>query len=93
MAHSLSQRKRVRQNVKRRALNRWHKRRFRLQLRAYRETILHGSNEQAQTELAGLYKLLDQIAAKGVIHKNAANRYKARLAERLNRKRGQKSAA
>ncbi len=93
MAHSLSRRKRVRQNLKRRALNRWHKGRFRLKLRAYRETILHGSSEQAQAELSGLYKLLDQIAAKGVIHRNTASRYKARLTERLNRKRSQKTAA
>ncbi|MEX2544338.1 MAG: 30S ribosomal protein S20 [Phycisphaeraceae bacterium] len=93
MAHSLSQRKRVRQNLKRRALNRWHKRRFRLQLRSYREAILHGSNEDAQAQLSGLYKLIDQLAAKSVIHRNTAARYKARLADRLNRKRGHQQAA
>ena len=32
-------------------------------------------------------KLLDQVAASGTIHKNAADRHKSRLAARLNKKR------
>ncbi|MFA9479124.1 30S ribosomal protein S20 [Phycisphaerales bacterium AB-hyl4] len=87
MAHSLSAKKRIRQNTKRRALNRWRKAGFRASIKAYRETILHGSVEDAQKQLNGIYKLLDQVAAKGAIHRNTAARYKARLAVRLNHKR------
>ncbi len=87
MAHTLSAKKRVRQNAARRARNRWRKDRFRSAIKQYKETILHGTAEQAETELRGIYKLLDQVAAKGTIHKNAASRYKSRLTARLNAKK------
>lgn len=92
MAHSLSAKKRIRQNVKRRALNRWRKRSYREAIREYHETILHGSVEDAQGQLTGLYKLLDQVSAKGAIHKKTASRYKSRLATRLNKKKAETAA-
>ncbi len=87
MAHSLSAKKRVRQNLKRRAINRWRMNRIRGDVKDYRETLLHGTVEKAAEQLQKLYKLLDQVAAKGTIHKNAASRYKSRLTLRLNKKR------
>jgi small subunit ribosomal protein S20 len=87
MAHSLSAKKRIRQNVKHRARNRWRKVRFREAIKAYRETLLHGTVEKATEQLQSLYKLLDQVASKGTIHKNTASRYKSRLALRLNKKK------
>ena len=93
MAHSLSAKKRVRQNAKNRAANRWRKVKFRTAIRDYRETILHGTVEKATEQLNGIYKLLDQVAAKNTIHKNTASRYKSRLAARLNKKRTDKAAA
>ena len=89
MAHSLSAKKRVRQNVKHRAVNRWRKNRYRSAMKDYREAILHGSVEDCEQKLQGLYKLLDQVASTGTIHKNAASRYKSRLATRLQQKRTQ----
>jgi len=86
MAHSLSAKKRIRQNIKRRALNRWRKDRYRTAIKEYRETILHGSVEQAQEQLKGIYKILDQVASTSAIHKNTAARYKSRLTTRLNQK-------
>lgn len=86
MAHSLSAKKRIRQNATHRARNRWRLRTMRDAIKDYREAILHGSAEDAKAKLSKLYKLLDQTAAKGTIHKNAASRYKARLAARLNKK-------
>ncbi|MBI1337168.1 MAG: 30S ribosomal protein S20 [Phycisphaera sp.] len=86
MAHSLSARKRVRQNEAHRARNRWRKNRVRNAVKQYNETILHGSAEDAQKQLRDLYKLLDQVAASGSIHKNAASRTKSRLAAKLNTK-------
>ncbi len=93
MAHSLSAKKRVRQNVSRRSLNKWRKTQFRTAIKAYRESILHGSVEDSETKLTGLYKLLDQVAAAGAIHKNTASRYKSRLAALLNSKRAPQAAA
>jgi len=93
MAHSLSAKKRVRQNAAARATNRWRKVKFRNAIREYRETILHGTAEKAGEQLQGIYKLLDQVAAKKTIHKNTAARYKSRLALRLNKKRTEKSAS
>ncbi|MEM6749857.1 MAG: 30S ribosomal protein S20 [Planctomycetota bacterium] len=87
MAHSRSAQKRVRQNVKRRSLNRWRKNDYRDAIKAYRETILHGSVEDAETQLSGIYKKLDQAAASPALHKNTASRYKSRLAAKLAQKK------
>ncbi len=87
MAHSLSAKKRVRQNLKRRAINRWRMNRIRGSVKDYRETLLHGTIEKATEELHKLYKLLDKVASTGTIHKNTAARYKSRLTLRLNKKR------
>ncbi len=93
MPNTASAKKRVRQNASRRALNRWRKDNYRTAIKDFNETILHGSVEDATTKLQKLYKLLDQTAAKGTIHKNAAGRYKGRLTARLNRKKGVPAAA
>lgn len=86
MAHSLSAKKRIRQNITHRALNRWRKTRFRQSIKQYEETVLHGTVEEAKSQLSSLYKLLDQVAATGTIHGNAASRRKSRLAAKLNAK-------
>jgi small subunit ribosomal protein S20 len=87
MAHSLSQKKRVRQNLRHRARNRWRKQQYRQALRDYREAVLHAPVEEAEEKLATAQKMLDRAAAKGAIHKNKASRTKARLTARLNRKK------
>lgn len=90
MTSSLSAQKRGRQNAKCRARNRWRKASVRTAIKDYRHTVLHGPVEDAEAKLTRLYRLLDQVAMKGTIHKNTAARYKSRLAGRLNAK---KSAA
>ncbi len=87
MAHSLSAKKRIRQNLRHRARNRWRKQQVRDAVKEYREAIMHASVEDAEQKLRGLYKLLDQAAAKGTFHKNTASRTKARLAARLEQKK------
>ena len=86
MAHSLSAQKRVRQNVKHRAINRWRKTTVRDMVKDFHELILHGSNEETQAKLVKLYKAIDQVAAKGTFHKNTAARMKSRLTIALNNK-------
>lgn len=93
MPNTASAKKRVRQNASRRALNRWRKDSYRTAVKDFNETILHGSVEDASTKLTKLYSLLDQTAAKGAIHKNAASRYKGRLTARLNKKKAAPASA
>jgi small subunit ribosomal protein S20 len=93
MAHSLHRQKRLRQNVKHRARNRWRKQKVRAAVREFRETILHGSVEQAETQLKGIYKMLDQVASTPTMHKNTASRYKSRLTTTLNQKKAAAQAA
>jgi small subunit ribosomal protein S20 len=92
MAHSLSAKKRIRQNASARALNRWRRDRYRNAIKTYRETILHGSIEDAEKQLQGIYKILDQVASTSAIHKKKASRYKSRLAARLNGRKAQAAA-
>lgn len=87
MAHSLSAKKRIRQNSKRRALNRWRKGTYRDAIKDYREVILHGSLEDSEAKLKALYKILDQTASTPAMHRNTAARYKSRLSAMLNKKR------
>ena len=84
MAHSLSAKKRIRQNVKRRARNRWRKGQVKQAVKDFDEALQAGDTEKAAEQLKTVYKKLDKVAAKGTIHKNAAARRKARLARRLN---------
>ena len=83
MAHSLSSKKRIRQNAKRRARNRWRKVRVKEAVRAFDESLRTGNVQDASQQLRQVYKRLDQVAAKGTIHKNTAARQKARMAKRL----------
>ena len=88
MANSLSSKKRIRQNVKRRGHNRWRKEQVKEAVKAF-DTALHDGNTDAAAEqLKTVYKKLDQVAAKNTIHKNAAARRKARLTRRLNQATG-----
>ena len=84
MAHSLSAKKRIRQNQKRRARNRWRKGQVKEAIRAFDDSLRAGQTDQAREHLKLVYKRLDGVAAKGTLHKNAAARRKARLARRLN---------
>lgn len=83
MAHSLSAKKRIRQDVKRRGRNRWRKSRIKEAIKAFDQAIAAGDSAGAVEQLNLCYKRLDQVAATGAIHKNAAARKKARLARRL----------
>jgi small subunit ribosomal protein S20 len=86
MAHSVSARKRIRQNAKARSRNRWRKGDIRTAMKDYREATLHGTVDDAKTKLTGLYKMLDQAASGSTMHKNTAARYKSRLTTKLNQK-------
>ncbi|MCR9216861.1 MAG: 30S ribosomal protein S20 [Phycisphaerales bacterium] len=86
MAHSLSAKKRVRQNLKHRARNRWRLRTMREALKKFDDKIVHSSVEEAREAYLEACKILDKTASKGVIHKNQAARRKSRLNARLKAK-------
>ena len=85
MAHSLSAKKRVRQNVKRRGRNRWRKQQMKEALREFDEAVKAGDKAKAAEQLKVVYERVDKVAAKGTIHKNTASRRKSRLARMLNK--------
>ncbi len=91
MAHSLSSKKRIRQNEKHRFRNRVRRSRVKTQRRKFREAAAAGDVGVAEGELRRAHKLIDQVAAKGTIHKKAASRIKSRMQRRLNRLAAAKS--
>lgn len=86
MAHSISARKRIRQNAKNRARNKWRLRTLRGGLKDFTDKVAHGTEKDALEALRKLSQIIDRSAAKGVIHKNQAARRKSRLVHRLRAK-------
>jgi len=75
-----------RQNIVRRDRNRQMRTRLRGALRDIRVAIDGGDPASVKDALRNTISLVDKMAAKKVIHKNAAGRYKSRLAARVTRK-------
>ena len=84
MAHSLSAKKRIRQNAKHRAFNRSRKKLIKLETRTFTEALAGGDSKKAGEVLRSTIKQIDKVAAKGTIHKNTAARKKSRLQRQLN---------
>lgn len=75
-----------RQNVVRRDANRQMRSRLRGALRDIRAAIDGGDPAKVKDALRNTISLVDKLAGKGVIHRNAAARYKARLAKRVTKR-------
>ena len=86
MASHESALKAHRQNVKRREHNRQLRTRLRSALRDIRAAIDGGDPAKVKDALRDTISLVDKMASKGAIHRNAAARYKSRLASRVSRK-------
>ena len=86
MASHASAEKAHRQNVVRREHNRQLRSRLRGALRDIRAAIDSGDPGQVKDALRSTISLVDKMAGKGVIHRNAAARYKSRLAKRVSRR-------
>lgn len=76
--------KRVKVNAKKNLRNRMIKSSMRTTIKKF-DSALHNDVQQAPALLNNSFSALDKAAVKGVIHKNAANRKKARLARRLSK--------
>jgi small subunit ribosomal protein S20 len=83
VAHSLSAKKRVRQNLKHRARNRARKQELRSQIKTF-VTTLGTDIKKAEEQLRKTVAVMDKVAVKGTIHKNQAARRRSRLTKRLN---------
>ena len=79
--------KRVKVNEKKNLRNRMVKSAMRTNLRKFDAAVTAGTADAAL--LSATQSAVDRAATKGVIHKNAANRKKARLAKRLNKLQAQ----
>jgi small subunit ribosomal protein S20 len=83
MANHFSALKRTRQTVKRTAANRANKSHLRTALRELRSAMEKGDKAAAETKFREATSVLDKSVQKGVVHKNTASRYKARLSARV----------
>ena len=72
-----------RQSLKNREHNRQFRSRLRSALKGVRAAIDGNDMAGAKTALKQTISLIDRMASKGIIHKNAAGRYKSRLSTRL----------
>jgi small subunit ribosomal protein S20 len=75
-----------RQNIKRREHNRQLRSRLRTALRDIRAAIDSDDPEKVKDALRNTISLVDKMAAKKLIHRNTAGRYKSRLASRVAKK-------
>jgi len=91
VAHSLSAKKRIRQNAKHRALNRVRKGQIKAQRKKVAEVLTSGDAQKALAEVVKTTKVIDKVAAKGAMHKKTASRLKSRLQKRLNKMKVTKS--
>ncbi len=83
MANSASARKRARQADARRAHNMSLRTTARSAIKTVEKAILAGDKAAAEAQLARSTSTIDRIAAKGILHRNAANRHKSRLAQAI----------
>ena len=84
MANHKSAEKRIRQTERRNEVNRRNRTRLRTQIKALRAAIEGGDPQQAKAALNEAVSLIDKSIQKGVLHRNAAARYKSRLTVRVN---------
>lgn len=68
-----------RQAIKRQEQNRQARARLRRRLRGIRAALSTRPAAELDRELRATFSLIDRMASKGIIHRNAAARYKSRL--------------
>jgi small subunit ribosomal protein S20 len=79
MPNHKSAEKRVRQNEKRRAVNRSNRSDLRTQIKKLRTALTASDVDQSRGLLTSTVSAIDKAVNKGILHKNTAARYKSRL--------------
>jgi len=90
VAHSLSAKKRVRQNDKRRTINRARKSQVKTKIKHFEQALSNGDVEAASQQYRLVAQKLDKSAAASTMHKKTAARKKSRLARQLNTLKAEK---
>jgi small subunit ribosomal protein S20 len=83
MANHKSAEKRVRQNIKRNAINRSNRTGLRTQIKKLRTALADHDQTQSTELLNPTISSIDKAVNKGIIHKNTAARYKSRLTKHV----------
>ena len=83
MANIKSVRKRARQALQRRDHNMGLRTRVRSAIKDVKKAIAAGNKEQAAKELRDAQGVIDRVVAKGILHRNAGDRHKSRLAHAI----------
>ena len=91
MAHSLSAKKRIRQNAKRRTINRARKSQIKTQIKHFQSALDNGDVEAASEQYRLIARKLDKTAGTSTMHKKTAAREKSRLARELNKLKPKKA--
>ncbi|NNE98815.1 MAG: 30S ribosomal protein S20 [Pyrinomonadaceae bacterium] len=84
MANHKSTKKRMRQNVKRRAINRSRRSSLRTQMAKLRTALAEGDKKVSQEQLEPTISMIDKMVNKHILHSNTAARYKSRLTKHVN---------
>ena len=84
MPNHRSAEKRDRQNANRNAINTTNRTRLRTSIKKLRVVIDTGDSQEAQALLPETISAIDRSVQKGVLHRNAAARHKARLTGHVN---------
>ncbi len=79
MPNHKSAEKRVRQSEKRRTINRSHRTKVRTYIKKLRSALDSGVKQDIDRVLPEVISVIDKSVQKGVLHANAAARYKSRL--------------
>ncbi len=91
MAHSLSAKKRVRQNEKKNTINRLRRSQVKTQIKKFETVLGSGDVNVAAEQYQLLVKKLDKTASTSTMHKKTAARKKSRLAKKLNALKAKKA--
>lgn len=83
MANIKSARKRARQALVRRAHNMGLRTSVRTAIKNVKKAIATGNKDAAAKSLQDSQRVIDRVVAKGILHRNAGDRHKSRLAHAL----------
>lgn len=85
MASHASALKAHRQSLKRRDQNRQFRSQLRTAIKAIRASVAEKDADKVKGAFSSTVALIDRMAGKGIIHRNAAARYKSRLQVGINK--------
>ncbi len=84
MPNHKSAKKRMRQNEKRRQINRGNRTQLRTAIKKLGEAVAGGNAREVSSTLPETISTIDKAVQKGVLHRKAAARHKSRLTIRAN---------